>query len=67
MKRAIAFIRIAAGHYATSDGAFAIKRVKSQQTGRRTEICWEVLSKSGPVGFCQESLRDAKLLVKGYY
>jgi len=60
--------KISAGHYSTVDGDFEVKRVKSLQTGHRTEVVWEIVVRGRQtLPMCQDSLRDAKQVVGGYY
>ena len=61
--------RIGPGHYKSADGAFEIKREKSMQTGRRIEIVWEIINctLNQTLPYCEDTLADAKAVVKRYY
>lgn len=51
--------RIEAGHYQSEDGRIDIIRVKSQQTRRKTEVCWEAWVDGKSLVYCEYTKRDA--------
>lgn len=60
--------KIIEGHYQSKDNRFTIRRVKSMQTGRKTEVVWEISTSEGyTLLFYEETLRDAKAVVARYY
>lgn len=67
MSTTLKWKKIAAGHYRTTDNDFEIREVKSQQTGRRTEVVWEITARGNVLPYCEDTLRSAKDTVSRYY
>ena len=54
------FKRLEPGIYQSIDGRFYIRKVVSRQTYRPDEIVWEVSDNGKQIGFCYDTLREAK-------